>query len=319
MEKLIQEESRSLPSVKSLYKELNHWSRQCWARLDAEDALLSEAASLGASLADTYWHMRLPFEEPAEASHGEAWDEMLKSRRLINMIRAVRRVEPYLPQGFGRRLRHSLWEWDITEDLIRTPEGELQIAYPALYALRSWKWVRKLRRRWMKKQELNPPELTRKERKSFWNQLRNQMLIWKRLLFDRTVRQLMRPSDWRWVRWTSRILYGLAAILLAAGGTVGFFYLVKVGQGLLTRLLPQIKPPAEFQDWLALGSAVVAMLGFLFTQVRQGAQGFVRLYQGIYTEVLAYRMDQRTLRAWNTQDKPQLLIVLQRLMRAEDL
>jgi hypothetical protein len=68
-----------------------------------------------------------------------------------------------------------------------------------------------------------------------------------------------------------------------------------------------------------LGGTLVSVLGFLFTQLRRGAQGFQQLYQSIYEWVLAYKMDQRTLRAWNGEEKSTLLIALQRLIRAEDI
>jgi len=317
MEALVEGASEDLPTEEEVFDALNRWSRRCWARLDTEDAVLAEAASLGASLADTFWHMCPPFRK-SQPAPGETWDRLLKSQRLNNLIRYVRSVESYLPRGFGRMLRHSLWEWDITGDLVRTPEGELRIAYPLLYALRSWYGIRKLRRRLMKKQGFTPPELTHKERKNLWHQLEKQVAVWDRLLFDRSVGQMLRPSDWRRVRWTSRGLYALSAFALVVGGTLAFFYLVKAGQQVAIWLLPKIEPPAGFQDWLALGGALISMLGFLTAQLRRGAQGFRQLYRSIYEWVLACRMDQRALRAWNGKEKSTLLIALQRLMRAED-
>lgn len=317
MEAFIRKDAGSLPAEEDLYAELDCWSRQCWARLDAEDAILAEAASLGASLADTFWHMPPPFQESKPAPE-ETWNHLLHSQRLIRLIRSVRRVESYLPQDFGRMLRHSLWEWDMTQDLIRTRSGKLKIAFPLLYAFRSFNWVRRFRRWLMKRGKRQLPVLTAGERKTIWKHLQKQVRLWKRLVFDRSVEQMLRPSDWRQVRWTSRILYVLLAMVLMVGGALAFFYLVKFGQHVVVWLIPRVAPPAKFSDWLALGGTLVSVLGFLITQLRRGAEGFWHLYEFIYEWVLACKTDQRTLQAWNGKEKSTLLIALQRLMRAED-
>jgi len=318
METFIQEDSGDMPAEDDLYARLNSWSRQCWARLDAEDAILSESASLGASLADTFWHIPPPFRRSESASE-ELWGHLLKSQRLVRLIRSVRRVEPYLPQTFGRMLRHSLWEWDVLQDLNRTRSGELKVAFSALYVFRSFNWVRRFRRWLMKRRDVQSPKLTADEQKAVWRHLQKQMALWKRLVFERSIDQMLRPSDWRRVRWASRVLYALSAVALIVGGALAFFYLVKFGQHVVAWLTPRVAPPAEFSDWMALGGVLVSGMGFLIAQLRRGAQGFHKLYQSIYGWVLACKMDQRTLHAWNGQEKSTLWIALQRLMRAEDV
>lgn len=312
----IREQKGSLPSENESFEALNHWSRRCWAALDTEDTHLAEAASLGSSLADTFWHLQ-PYWDRAEPAPSETLEGMLKSQRLIKLIRKIRHVEPYLPTGFGQRLRHSLWEWDVMNDLSRDALGEIKIAYPLLYNLRSWQWVRRWRERRMKKKGIQPPDLKAKERENLWKQMQTQAAVWRRLVFDRSVNPMMRPTDWRWVRWISRLLYVVAAALLIGAGMAIFVGLVIGGGWVMTRIF-QTNPPSEFQDWLALGSASVAVVTFLITQLRNGAQGLRRLYHWIYDWVFARKMEQRTLTAWNGEEKPVFWIALQRLLRAED-
>lgn len=316
MECRIQGMSSPLPAHDDLYSELNRWSRHCWARLDGENALLAEAASLAASLADTWWHMQPPFDR-SESASGETWRDLLRAERLNRLIRSVRWVEFHLPQAVGRVIRHSLWEWAIPGELVRRPTGEIGVAYPLLYALRRFNLIRKWRRRLINKQHMAPPQLSRREKKAIWSQLRQQQVIWKRLLFDRSIDQLLRPSDWRGVRWISGGLYAILGMVVVIGGTLAFFYLVRTSQQVLGWLGPRTTTPAEVQEWLALGSALISVLGFLIVQLRRGAEGFHSLYRAIYEWVLACKMDQRTLRAWNGKEKPVLLIVLQRLMHAD--
>ena len=316
MEALIREEKEALPPEDEIFRALNHWSRRCWAALDTEDTIIAEAGSLGGSLADTFWHLQ-PYWDRTEPAPSETLEGMLNSERLIKLIRKIRHVEPYLPKGFGQMLRHSLWEWDVMNDLTRDALGELKIAYPLLYNMRSWQWVRRWRERRMKKKGIHPPDLKAKERERLWKRMQTQVTVWNRLVFDRSVNPMMRPTDWRWVRWISCILYAIFAALLIGAGMAVFVGLVIGGRWAVTRVF-QTSPPSEFQDWLALGSASVAVVTFLITQLRNGAHGLRQLYRWVYDWVFARKMDQRTLTAWNGEEKPVFWIAIQRWLRAED-
>ncbi len=317
MEDLIREEPTELPPVEDVFEELNHWSRECWARLDAEASVLAEAVTLGASLADTFWHMRPPRKGEAP-SRKETWRYLLGPQRLTALIRSVRRVEPYLTEGTGRMLRHSLWEWSVARELTYSQSGEVKIACPQLYALRSVYLLRRLRRWWMEKQGLRLLELHLDDEKELWRQLQKQMLVWERLIFGRSVEQLLRPSDWRQVRWMARLLYAFAAVFFVMVGAAFFLGLLWVGRFVVALLLPFLVPPTRFEEWLALGGSAVAVLGFVVTQLRTGVRRLHDLYGSIYEWVLACKLDQRSLQAWNGRTKPLWLIGLQRLLRAEE-
>ncbi len=300
-----------------VYANLNPWGRQCWAQLDTEAPVLAEAATLGASLADTFWHMRPPFGD-RQTRRKETWRYLLTSQRLFATIRRVRRVEPYLPAHVGPMLRHGLWEWSIAGELTRSSSGELEIAHPFLYRLRSLGWARTRRHRLMKGISRGFPELTEEEEKDLWKRLLNQMIVWEHLVFNRPLSHLMRPSDWRHVRWVSLALYGGIVLLITIGGGVLVARLLWFFNQLLGYLLPSLAAPTEFQDQLTLATTIVAVLAFLATQFRRGLGRLRHLYDSIHGWVMMCKLEQRGLRTWNGQTKPLRWIWLQRLLRAED-
>ena len=317
MESLMRGEEKSLPPLEQVFAELNEWSRECWARLDAEASALAEAASLGASLADTFWNLRPPRGE-ATPARKETWHYLLGPQRLTALIRSIRRAEPYLSDGVGRMLRHSLWEWSMARELSRSRSGHVQVTYPLLYASRSLHPLRRLRQWLMKRHHVRLPEFTQEEEKHLWRQLRRQMLVWEHLLSDRPAAQLLRPSDWRQVRWIAGALYVVSALFLVAASILFVAALLAVGRLVVTPVLPLFVPPTKLEEWLALGSALVAVLAFLATQARQGVQRLRGLYGSVHGWALARKLDQRTLCAWNGRTKSMALIGLQRLLRAED-
>lgn len=306
-----------LPRTQATRYRLSQWSRQVWATLDAEDPLLSEAATLGARLADTFWQVRFP-AKGQQIPDKESWKYMLKSRRTIATIRQVRPVEGHLPAHVGPMLRHSLWEWDIAGELTRSRSGGLEIIYPFLYHLRSVGWARGLRRRWMRGRDTSP-DLTLEEEQALWKQLKSQMIVWEHMVFNRPLAQLLRPSDWRQTRWlTTQVVYAVIIVLVAMGGALlvgGIFRLVA---DLVGHFLPSLAAPTEFKDQLTLAGILVAVLGFLATQLRQALRRLRHLYDAIYTWVVGRKLEQRSLRPWNGQAKPLRWIWIQRLLRAED-
>jgi hypothetical protein len=306
-----------LPRASDLYAELNQWSRQVWATLDAEDPLFSAAATLGARLADTFWQWRFPGSEQPAPAEKQTWKHLLKSQRMIATIRQVREVEKHLPAHVGPMLRHSLWEWGIAGELGRSPAGRLQIAHSTLYQFRSQGWARALRHRRMKNHS-QIPQLTNEEQVALWKQLQNQMVAWENLAMNQPVSRLLRPSDWRQVHWQSIGLYAAALLLVGIGGgalVAGFVWLA--GQ-VLGVLLPFLAAPKDFKDQLTLASTIVAVLAFLLTQFRRGLGQLHTLYDSTRTWVMMRKLEQRGLRAWDGRIKPLRWIWLQRLLRAED-
>lgn len=304
-----------LPRIESIYNDLNHWSRQVWAVLDAEDPLLAEAATLGARLADTFWQLRFPVKGQ-EVPKKQTWEHLLKPQRMTATIRHVRQVETHLPAHVGPMLRHSLWEWGIAGQLTRSSSQKLKISYQLLYRLRSWRLFR-----WSRKRLMNPSfslQLTRDEEKSLWKQLQNQMIVWERLVFNHPLPRLLRPSDWRQVRWYTFWLYLGAIILLTIAVTFTIVGLIWLVGGILGFAIPYLAIPTGFDEQLTLISTLVAVFAFLATQFRRGLGWLRHLYDSIYQWVMTRKLEQRGLRAWNGQTKSLLWIWLQRLLRAED-
>ena len=306
-----------LPKVEAVYNDLNQWSRMVWATLDAENPLLAEAATLGARLADTFWQWRFPAGEQPTSSK-QTWQHLLKPKRMTAIIRQVRQVETHLPAHVGPMLRHSLWEWGIAGELTRSSSGQLRIAHPFLHRLRSLRWARTLRRRRKKAASREPPELTLEEERFLWKRLRHQMVAWEHLVFNRPLAHLLRPSDWRQVRWLSLGLYAGAILLFTAGGGLLVGGLVWLVSRFLGYVLPFLAAPTEFKDQVTLATTIVAVLAFLFAQMRQGLVRLRHLYDGIYHWVMMRKLQQRGLRAWDGRTKPLRWIWLQHLLRAED-
>jgi hypothetical protein len=300
-----------------IYENLNPWSRQVWAMLDAEDPLLAEAATLGARLADTFWQWRFPVKGQT-SSPKQTWQHLLKPKRMIATIRQVRSVETHLPVHVGPMLRHGLWEWGIVGELTRSELGQLEIERPFLYRLRSLSWARMLRRRRREAASRPPPELRPEEEKALWKRVQHQMIVWEHLVFNRPLAHLLRPSDWRQVRWLSFVLYAGAIVLISAVGALLVAGLIWVLSRFLGYLLPFLAAPTEFKDQLALASTLVAVLAFLATQFRRGLSRLRHLYDSIHDWVMMRKLEQRGLRTWDGQTKPLPWIWLQRLLRAED-
>jgi hypothetical protein len=296
MEQLLYGEKEDLPSEESIFEALNHWSRDCWVQLGTEDPVLAQAASLGGSLADTYWHMRLP-ERGNEPSEGETWAYLLRPRRLNILIKYTRCVEPYLPSNFGRMLRHSLWDWGIADALTRE-NGELRIACPR-------QWAR------LEKQEGDVSELKLGEAKELRRHLKDQYDIWKDLVFGHA--PLLLPSDWRHMRWATRIVYAVVVAVLMIGASAVIGGLVVVSFRGLTWALEQIGTPGKFEEWLSLGSVVASGLGFLGTQLWHWGKHVLGLYDNIYDWFMEARQKQRSLHRWSGETKSILNIWLQQL------
>lgn len=317
MEVLMGGGAGSPPPAEGIYAELNRWSRDCWAQLDAEASVLAESAVLGASLADTFWHMQPP-GRATTPSRKQTWRYLLGPERLIALLRAVRRIEPWLPEHVGRMLRHSLWEWSIARELTLSRSGRVKIACPVLYALRGLYPLRSLRRWAMKKRGVRLPELAAEQEKHLWTQLRKQMLMWECLVFARPVAQIIRPSDWRWVRWVSVGVYAVSTVLFVAAGSLFLLGVVIIARQAMEPILSLLDPPRQLGDWLAWGSALIAVAAFVGTQVQRSARRLRALYATIHGWVLACKLDQRSLQAWDGRTKSVGLIWLQRLLRAED-
>jgi hypothetical protein len=303
---------------KAVYDDLNRWSRQIWAALDAEDPLLAEAATLGASLADTFWGWCFPTYGQPASDADEVWQDVLNPRRMNDMIRQVWQIETRLPAHVGPLLRHSLWEWGIADQLTRSSSGELEIISPFLYNLRSLRWAQLRRRPRVKACQKNPLQLSTWEKKELWEYLEKQMDIWEHLVFNRPVDYLLLPSDWRHIRWVTAILYAGAIVLILISGALLLALSIGLVGRILGYLLPRLAQPTEFKDQLSLVSTLAVVLGFLATQIWRGGSWLQHRYDAIGGWVTIRKLQQRSLYTWNGQLKPLRWIWLQRLLRAKD-
>lgn len=308
-----------LPSILAIYDEFNQWSLQIWAMLDAEDSILADAATLGARLADTFW--QLHFSIPGQpVSKKQTWQHLLKQQRLIATIKLVRRVEDSLPDYVGSVIRYSLWEWSIANELIRNNLGRLDIANSMLYRFRSLGWMRVLRKRITNKPSTNLV-LHLEEHKNLQRQLKNQIDIWERLIFDRSPAYLLIPTDWQQVRCFSLFLYIITVVIITTLGALIVAGLTLFVKQLLDYLLPFFIKPNQFKDQLTLittlVSALLSVIAFLLTQFRQYLDRLRNLYNSIYHWVLMRKLEQRCLCYWNGKTKSLFWVWLQRLLRAE--
>jgi hypothetical protein len=310
-----------LPSIASVYDELNQWSRQIWATLDAEDPTLADAATLGARLADTFWQLQFSNQRQI-VNQKQTWQHLLKPQRMIATIRLVRRVEIHLPSYVGSILRYCLWEWGIAEELTVSSSGCLEIASSKLYWFRNLGWIRKIRlwqkKMWVKKQPKSCLLLDECEKKDLQKQLQNQIDIWERLIFNRSPVYLINPTDWQQIRWLSFIIYAATALLIMFGGAFLIAGLTILSKQFLEYVLPLLAQPTEFADQLTLVSTSIAVIAFLLTQFRRALNQLRHLYDSIYNWVTLRKLEQRCLCSWNGKTKSLFWVWLQRLSRAED-
>lgn len=299
MKSLLQDGGELGISTERIVEALNHWSRECWVQLSSESPILSEAASLGGSLADTYWHLSPQEEGPTRK---ETWRYLLSWRRLNRLIAQTRRVEAYLPENVGRLLRHSLWEWGIAGTLSRKKSGELRIAHPLRWAFLNKKFSEAV-------------ELTPEEEKTLQTNLRQQAEIWKDLISGRIPQ--LKPSDWRELRVITWLAYALTIVFqVALVGTLilGLLYVISLIAPWLTA---HIEAPDEFGNWLDLVATLTATLGLVAPQLWRWAKKATHLYDSLYNWFKMGELKQRSLHRWNGKSKSILIIWLQELLLAK--
>lgn len=280
------------------FTHLDEWSRRCWIQLGAEDALLQSAASLGASLGDTYWAMRVTQGGQAPVRK-ESWRYLLGAERTYHLIENVREVEPYLPENTGSLLRHSLWEWGIAEDLGRKPDGSLCYVNPK-------DWAR------LKKRHSNAiNELSPEEEKNIYDHLDQQRRLWDDLLDDRAF--ALRPKDLRTVRWLAGVVFVALAVLLGSLTVIGVTGVLALVYRVAIWLFPLIARPTESKDWLAIGGALVSVLSFCGPLLWQWSRWVFGLYERIEHWARLAKLKQRTLCRWDGKEKHFLRIAWQQL------
>jgi hypothetical protein len=291
--------------IAELFTTLNTWSRTCWVHLGAASPLLSEAATLGGSLADTYWAMQLPPDAKSPVQEdtrvkAQTWRGLLAPNRLHALIEDVYAVEAQLPADVGSVLRHTLWEWGIADDLTRDDAGHLQIADPS-----AWRRLTKRHRREVK--ELQP-----EEERALYAHLEDQQRQWRRLVFAGDV--ALEPTDRRHLRLLAGLCYILEVVTLFILTVLALLGLSWLAYQIGVWLFPQIQRPDTVEDWLKIGGALTAVATFVGTQLWRWGKMILNLYDEIADWWRVVKEKQRSLRPWNGKPKAAWLIALQQLV-----
>lgn len=300
MQRLIAGEKTEF-SLDRLTEDLNVWSRDCWVQLRAESALLADAASLGGSLADTYWQLQLQASPHVKDKifTGQTLIELIKPNRLHPLIKDIRQLESYLPDEVGSLLRHSLWEWGISDDLKRKENNHLTIAHP-----KKWRQLSKQHERAVRK--LKP-----QEEKQIAAHLKHQIHVWEDLLVGRSI--MLRPKDRRQIRWFSVTIYILIISLFSALIIIGALGVLALAYGFASWLFPMISRPTKATDWLTIGSALASVSVVVGKQLLKWANDVFRTYRPIYRWIRLAKRKQLSLHRWDGQDKSFWLILWQQI------
>jgi hypothetical protein len=168
---MLNHENNSVVPSSSTFYDLNHWSKQIWAVMSAEDARLADAATLGAGLADTYWQWRLQKNNPKKE---QKWEKLLSRERMLMMIKRLRQVEDDLPRHTGATLRHSIWEWSRSVSIIRKNQNS---------------------------------QVDQNNEEKIKTNLKKQLDIWEDLIFDRPIEYYLRYTDILFIRVSTFISY----------------------------------------------------------------------------------------------------------------
>lgn len=321
----------SLP--KTFHNDLNHWSRDLWAILDAEDPLLAEAATLGGGLADTFWQWRLQKHHP----HPEqTWQKLLKPARLRMMIRRVRQIEDHLPIYVGPTLRHSIWEWSKAADngilLEFSPSllSEEETVLPDIKA-RNKKIDRRLnelsesssssqeelKTLIREKSRLDEVRKKLKNEEDLKSNFHEQLTIWEDLVFNRPITYQLNATDWWSIRLLALTFYAIALVVAIVIPALLIYGLISITNSLLSifgnSILNWLGGLTEFDDQLKLATSVITVLAFLLTQSRKVTEWIRQLYPSIYNWFFMSKLIQRTFYSWDGQPKALVKIWWRRL------
>lgn len=265
---------------------LEEWSLETGGRLSARDALAGRAFGAGASIADTYWFMRLPSEGDAPPVRGETWKRLLDSRRMEQEAVRIQELDPVLSPFLAPALAFSLRAWGIAELF----ESFLQPTTTVSGAVSE-----------------PPPDATATMHKALRRQARN----WRRLILGEVLpTNLLTRRNRRWrtvVHWLTWI--GMEAVLVG-GSFAGLVWAVQAGGPAIwsdawTRVIalqPAAQAPSlELKDIITS----VALLGPVVVVVWNGAKGLVavshRLFDWTDRTITQAYVNRAVLVPWNRQ------------------
>lgn len=314
-------QTHPLPGVGVVRELLEDWSRAVWIALAARSQDLATAFSLGGSLADTYWYMWPPGRAAKrQVRVKETWQDLLSRQRLGQLMSRLRTIEESLPPNVVAALIHSLDRWGIAAELERGRDGRLRVSYGLLFALRRFSWARELRYR-LKLRKFGSfsgmvVTLSADEEQALYESLARQAGVWGDLVRgDRQPENYLRPSDWEWINWMSRITY-TAAILL--GGVLGVStmsvllpLLSRLSLGVstaTTRALPQFAEkeaiflpldPKELSAWFSVIATLSTFVVFVGGVVVRFFRTLVDFYDRVRSWFARRRIQTRTTITWH--------------------
>jgi hypothetical protein len=298
-----------------LRRELQQWSLAARAKLLAQDQRLARAMRTGASLGDTFWHLRRAPEPSSEEKETQTRAERIEARqsdkvsseedwrRLLSDDRLkVERVwwkglaealPPYIPEVLAGHLRY----WQIGRELAYDGRGRL-------YRL---PWYRRLRWPWRRPGWMGgggprrtSPVLLPEDENAIQRALERQVKYWQDMLFG-----WRRPDQYLWRRDQSLVM------LLRTLGLLLAFILMGVGLAFLAygwwRVLQLVVGPAvadvlaqgSLDDRLKLLSASAGWLTTVFMIIRTMLGWVPKVYRWLDQNLTARRVARRTLVAWD--------------------
>jgi hypothetical protein len=269
--KMLNHENDSVVPSSNTFHDLNHWSKQIWAVMSAEDTRLADAATLGAGLADTYWQWRLQKNNPKKE---QKWEKLLSRERMLMMIKRLRQVEDYLPGHTGATLRHSIWEWSRSVSIIRKNTD-------------------------YKFDQNNEEEIK--------NNLKKQLDIWEDLIFDRPIEYYLRYRDVLFIRvstFISYIIIVFSCTVIVCLVVYSLFLILNFSlsyyESLIQKLFNGIN---SFENQIKLATSLIAVFAFISSQFTKTYKLASQLYSNIYEWFLLQKLIQRTFYSWNGNSK----------------
>jgi hypothetical protein len=260
---------------KRIFDDLNQWSRQIWVVMSAEDPKLADAATLGAGLADTYWQWRLQKNNPKT---GQRWQRLLSRERMLVMIKRVRQIETTLPNHVGPILRHSIWEWSQSNQIINQNTHEEEE-------------VKKI--------------------------FKKQLDIWEDLIFDRPIEYYLKYTDRLFVTIATLCSYLILVatlIFIMCLCIYTLFLFLNFSLSFYESLLLKWFSKADsFDDQLKSLTAFIAVLSFMISQFKRAYNLASQLYSNIYKWFLLHKLIQRTFCSWDKENKSIYQVIMNQL------
>lgn len=309
MDKALQDEAKldlNKPQFDTLLSDINYWSRKIWSTLNSEDHALSDFASLGAGLSDTYWQWRLQKRQPKSQ---QTIMRLLRTHRSSMMLKRIQQLQGYMPDIFAPSFSHSFRQWSdyVNRTDIEIDKDEIK----RYYAMREELKVLKKEegealaavqgRISGYKAQMAKTEAKFKTEEDLKKTFRIQTKIWEDLIFSRPVEYRLKPLDLRFIQSCTVVVYLLATILVTVLLAVSLYGLLLLINYFLARYmnfgLDSLKSISDVEDQLKLIAAIATLVSFLAPQFGRFSKFVKNLYPVIYRWFYLSKIIQRTYHA----------------------